>query len=338
MGHPGATPIQSSVMPSEPTPPDTDRLLEEACAWLSRMSSGDPDAETRKAFAAWRAATPSHERAWRRAERLWRGFEPLRGRELPGSRPLARECRPARQTPHLRRRPRLSVLAVACTVLLAVALFTYYPPIYWQADYLTDKGERFTLALADGSRITLNTASAVKIDGGVRHVRLLAGEAFFEVAKNTDHPFVVSADEGEVLAVGTAFSVQREEARLRVELVEGVVEVQDRLHQQKARLQPGQVARIDAGTLRVQPPTGADQLALWREGYLRFDGLPLREAVAQINRYRPGRVVLLTGRLAEHRVSGLFRLDALDQAVDTLAAAIPGLQVNSVTPYLIFLH
>jgi transmembrane sensor len=326
-------------MASEPKPSDSDRFLEEACDWLAREHSGEIDAETRDALAAWRAADPAHEQAWRRAERLWQGFEPLRGRELPGSQPLLREHRPARPI-RATARPRLPALAVACTVLLAVALFTWYPPIYWYADYLTEKGERRALTLADGSRVTLNTASAVKIDfdGSGRRVRLLAGEAFFEVAKNAGRPFVVSAEEGDVRAVGTAFSVQREDTRLHVQLVEGMVDVEDRLHRKKARLQPGQIAEIDAGALRLQPSVGTDQLALWREGYLRFDGLPLREAVAEINRYRPGRVVLLNDRLAQHRISGLFRLDALDQVLDTLTAAVPGLQKYSVTPYLIFLR
>ena len=340
-----AIPIGPSAMSSEPTPSDTDRLLEEACAWLTRRNSGEMGTSDRKALAEWRASSFAHEQAWRRAERLWQGLEPLRGRRgLPGSQPLSQEHRPSLQIPAIsrsqRRRRLLPALAVACTVLLAVTLCTRYPPIYWQADYLTEKGERLSKTLADGSKVTLNTASAVKIefDGETRRIRLLAGEAFFEVAKDAVHPFVVSAEEGEVRAVGTAFSVQRRDGLLQVELVEGVVDVADRRHRQKALMQAGQVARIDAEAIRIQPPPRTDSLAVWREGYLQFDGLPLREAVEQINRYRPGRVVLLNNRLAVYRVSGLFRLDALDQAVDTLKDAVPGLRKTAVTSRLIVLR
>ena len=331
-------------MPSEPTPSDTDRLLEEACAWLARMESGEAGPADQTALAEWRAAAPAHEQAWRRAERLWHGIEPLRGRQgLPGSQPLPQELRPLPRMPakpRPRRRRLLPALAVACTVLLGVALGMFYPPVYWQADYLTEKGERRALKLADGSTVTLNTASAVAVefDGDTRRVRLLQGEAFFDVAKDAKHPFVVSAREGEVRAVGTAFSVQRQDAGLRVELVEGLVDVEDRRHRHKERLRPGQIALIGADSIQALPATRSDNLALWREGYLRFDGLPLRAAVEQINRYRPGQIVLLNSHLAESRISGLFRLDALDQAIDTLQAAIPGLQKTAITSRLLVLR
>ncbi|MDD5033686.1 MAG: FecR family protein [Methylococcaceae bacterium] len=329
-------------MQSKPTPPDADRLLEEACAWLTRMHSGEFGPSDRQSLAEWRAAAHAHEQAWHRAERLWQGFEPLRERcDLPGSRPLSQEYLPSWQphaSPSMRRRRLRPSLAIASTVLLAMTLYTF-PPIYWQADYLTEKGERRTLTLTDGSRVILNTASAVKIeyDDTTRRIRLLEGEAFFEVAKDASHPFAVTAYEGEVWAVGTAFSVQRRESRLSIELVEGVVDLIDRGHRHKERLRPGQVAQMGADSIQVQS-SRTDSLALWHEGYLRFDGLPLDEAVAQINRYRPGRIVLLNHNLAGHRISGLFRLDSLDQAVDTLTAAVPGLQKSSLTSRFIFLR
>jgi transmembrane sensor len=79
-------------------------------------------------------------------------------------------------------------------------------------------------------------------------------------------------------------------------------------------------------------------MALWREGYLQFDNLPLQEAVEQINQYRQGRVVLLNTALANKRISGLFRLDALDQAVASLKDAVPELQTISMTAYVVVLR
>ncbi|NOV30192.1 FecR family protein [Methylomonas sp. ZR1] len=230
-------------------------------------------------------------------------------------------------------------LAVACCAMLAVTLTALYPPAFWRADYLTGKGEQRSVTLADGSRVMLNTATALAIhfDAGTPRVELLAGEAFFDVAKNPQRPFVVTAAGSEVRAVGTAFAVKRQSEQTEVELVEGIVEIQDG-QQHQERLTAGQSASIGASSIALKSVGHPDSMALWRDGYLQFDGLPLSDAIAQINQYRPGRVVLLNTALADKRISGLFRLDALDQAIASLKAAIPALQIVSITPYLVVLR
>ncbi|MBD9363363.1 FecR domain-containing protein [Methylomonas sp. EbB] len=231
-------------------------------------------------------------------------------------------------------------LAVACCALLATTLTVVYPPAFWRADYSTGKGEQRSVTLADGSRVMLNTATVVAIhfDAGTRRVELLTGEAFFEVAKNPQRPFVVAAAGSEVRAVGTAFAVKLQSKQTQVELVEGIVEIQDAGQQHQERLIAGQSASIGTDSIALKNAGHPDSMALWRDGYLQFDGLPLSDAIAQINQYRPGRVVLLNTALADKRVSGLFRLDALDQAIASLKAAIPALQIVSITPYLVVLR
>ncbi|MBD9357065.1 FecR domain-containing protein [Methylomonas sp. EbA] len=239
-----------------------------------------------------------------------------------------------------RRRGQSLTLAAACCAMLAVTLTALYPPAFWRADYSTGKGEQRSVTLADGSRVMLNTGTALAIhfDAGLRRVELLAGEAFFEVAKNPQQPFVVAAAGSEVRAVGTAFAVKLQSEQTQVELVEGIVEIQDEGQQHYERLAVGQSASIDANGIALKHAGHPDGMALWRAGYLQFDGLPLRDAIAQINQYRPGRVVLLNTALADKRISGLFRLDALDQAIASLNAAIPALQIVSITPYLVVLR
>ncbi|MEI8570426.1 FecR family protein [Methylomonas sp. LW13] len=238
-----------------------------------------------------------------------------------------------------RHRGRSFRLAVACCAMLAVTLTALYPPAFWRADYTTGKGEQRSVTLADGSRVMLNTATALAIhfDAGTRRVELLAGEAFFDVAKNPQRPFVVTAAGSEVRAVGTAFAVKRQSEQTEVELVEGIVEIQDG-QQHQERLTAGQSASIGASSIALKSVGHPDSMALWRDGYLQFDGLPLSDAIAQINQYRPGRVVLLNTALADKRISGLFRLDALDQAIASLKAAVPELQIVSITPYLVVLR
>ncbi|MDD1622800.1 MAG: FecR family protein [Methylococcaceae bacterium] len=330
-------------MPTEPTPADFERLLEQACGWLSKMHSGEFSLPEQQQLAAWRAADPAHDRAWQQVRAAWRGMEQLRGRAIPGSEPLLQEryrkpqSRRA-QEPFLRRR--LLPLAVACSAVLAVTLAAFFPPALWQADYLTGKGEQRSVTLADGSKVILNTSTALAIhfDDAVRRVELLQGEAFFEVAKNPQRPFVVTTAGSEVRAVGTAFDVRREAEQTEVELVEGIIEIQDAKHQHSERLTAGQSARIGAENIAVQNASRPESMALWRDGYLQFDGLPLREAVARINQYRPGRVLLLNSALADKRISGLFRLDALDQAIASLKAAVPELRTVNISPYLVVLN
>jgi transmembrane sensor len=360
------------VMPTESTPPEAERLLEQACGWLSKMHSGEFSEAEGRQLTNWRAADPAHERAWQKAEVLWQRLESLRGRTIPGSEPLVQERRadfslfaykaasfpggieanvPLRSvsanriqvasSPSRRARFRRgkSALAAACA-LLAITLAAFYPPVWWQADYLTGKGERRAIVLADGSRVLLNTetALAVHFDDATRRVELVQGEAFFEVAKDASHPFVVTASGSEVRAVGTAFNVRRATHQVLVELSEGVVDVQDPQHLRRVRMRPGQTALIGSDTVDVNLARHPENFALWRDGYLQFDGMPLQAAIEQINRYRPGRVVLLNKRLADRRVSGLFRLNALDQAIAGLKAAVPELQTIGMTPYLVVLR
>lgn len=400
-------------MSTEPMPDDAERLLEQACAWLSQLHSGEFSQSARQELNAWRAADSMHEQAWQRAEKLWAGLGQLRGRRvIPGAQPLPGEgvskaklepsppgrgqgegmqsnansftptpsfmpawldeerellretsggggrqanglvakldsrlrgndgLRSLKGRVNTKTRSRRSLtLAVACCALLAVTLTALYPPAFWRADYLTGKGEQRTVTLADGSRVMLNTTTALAIhfDDNLRRVELLTGEAFFEVAKNPQRPFVVSSAGSEVRAVGTAFSVQRQSAQTQIELVEGIVEIQDD-QQRRERLTAGQSALISGHAIALQAAKRPENMALWRDGYLQFDGLPLHQAVAQINQYRPGRVVLLNTALADKRISGLFRLDALDQAIASLKAAVPELRIVSVTPYLVVLR
>ena len=318
-------------------PPTNDPILLQALDWLTQQHSGEFSVAQQRQLAAWRQADAAHEQAWQQAQALWQSLERLRGRNIPGSQPLLPEIhpRPIRKA----RVNRLSALAIACSLVLAVLIPINYPPSLWQADYVTAKGEQRSVTLADGSTITLNSDSAVDIhfDSHLRRVEVLQGEAFFAVAK-AKLPFVVTTTDGEVRAVGTAFAVQLRDADTQVELVEGKVELQDASHQQRNRLVAGQSAQIGNGQIHIDSSKAPESLALWREGYIQFDGLPLEQAIAQINRYRPGKVVLLNPALAKQRVSGLFRLDALDQAILGFKAAVPQLQSFSLTSHWVVLR
>ncbi len=328
-------------MSTEPMSPDSEHLLEQACDWLSQQYSGQFSSHDERRLSVWRAADSAHEQAWQQAQAVWIGMEGLRNKVIPGSEPLLQERYPKPAVKVIARpryRRRLLSMAVACSAVLAVTIF--YPPNLWQADYVTDKGQQRNITLADGSEVILNSASALAIhfDQNVRRIELLQGEAFFKVAKDKNHPFIVNTNGSEVRAVGTAFDISYQAKQIKVELTEGIIDIQDAKHQHSERLHAGQSALISDDAVALQPSQKPENMALWREGYLQFDNLPLSEAVEQINHYRKGRLVLLNNALANKRVSGLFRLDALDQAVISLKDAVPELQTVSMTSYLIVLR
>lgn len=325
-----------------PTPPDSDqaRLREEAIAWLVRVQSGDLTRGERSELAGWRKRTPANELAWREAEELWLGVEPLRGRSIPGSQPMQRErpVLPLRAICRRRRWSRPWAAASAAAVLAwAVAL---YPPVRWLADYSTGTGQTQTVSLEDGSTVALNTDTAIRVEfsGNRRNIRLLSGEAVFKVAKDASRPFTVVAEHGSARAVGTEFLVRESDDGLDVAVLEGVVRMETGVLSGQALLTHHQRGSYrQGGTLRVDPSVAVENLTAWREGFITFDNTPLREALTQIDRYRPGEVLLLNEKLAEYRVSGVFRIGDLDQALHALGETTPA-RLSFLTPYLVLVR
>ncbi len=195
--------------------------------------------------------------------------------------------------------------------------------------YRTAVGERSTVALPDGSIATLNTDSVLKIaySGDERGVRLLRGQAFFEVAKNKTRPFQVYAGDRRITAVGTAFDVRLDGEAVKVALVEGVVRVAPVRRRPAApapvTMKPGEVlaslpqAPARVGAIDIRRETS------WRQGVVVFDDAPLSEAVAEINRYTSRPVKLAEPDIGGFRVSGVFRTGDPDHFAMTMAEVFP---------------
>lgn len=200
--------------------------------------------------------------------------------------------------------------------------------------YATGVGERQELRLADGSVIALNTASAVVVNytETSRGVQLLRGQALFEVATDPARPFVVTAGDRRITAVGTAFDVRVEGAELRVVMIEGRVKVDPIRNVGLNRLIP-LLARntLDAGEQLIADSTRQVTVSVadlsrdvsWREGRLVFRHDTLAEAVAEINRYSKTQLVIEDARAAELRISGVFSTNRPENFVSALSAYYP---------------
>lgn len=319
--------------------PDTDRVLSllpaddpvasEAAQWLARRHAG-LDAAQQAALSAWLAADSRHAAAWRRLDTLWRNAAAL--------------PRPATAAGRQRRHWRMAGMAAAACIAVAAAGTLLAEPGRF-ADLRSGTGERQVTALADGSRIELSAGSAVDIayDDTVRRVRLLRGEAYFEVAPDADgRPFTVEAGGGSVTALGTAFAVADEKADgARVVVTEHAVAVRP----DAAR--PDDMQTVAAGqalhwrrghALTAQPVAGdAADLLAWRDGQLVFDGRPLAEAMAELDRWRPGRTIIIGGELARRPVSMVVDVRRLSGVDAALAAALP-VTIRHLTPWLTVIY
>jgi transmembrane sensor len=235
---------------------------------------------------------------------------------------------------------RLRFLTLAAAVLLVLGIGAYFTSSPTGDRYSTPIGGIETVPLRDGSNITLNTATQVRIEltPTERHIRLDEGEAFFEVAHDPNRPFVVQVGTKRVIAVGTKFSVRRDGDDIRVTVMEGKVRVETAAtgggqgpnrfaatHKSaagaelpeftrvsspgEALLIAGSVASVgDEGMVIEQKPLAEAQDDLsWRQGYLTFHDMSLADAVAEFNRYNTHQIVIEDPAVAAVRISGSFR-------------------------------
>lgn len=310
-------------------PPLHARVLDEAAEWLMRLhDSGATDAD-RAACERWRQADPQHALAWERAERL---LGKLGG--LPAALAM-----PALDRPRSHRAQRRATVArLAALLAVAPAGWLAWQAWYaadqrgWGADLRTATGERRTEHLADGSRLLLDTASAVDIrfDGALRLLTLRQGAISIETAADTatpHRPFVVDTAHGRLRALGTRFTVRQEGGRadggpVRLTVTEGAVEVTLRGAASPALVvQAGQQTVLRAGEVTSPQPLQPEATA-WTHGMLMADAMPLAAFCAELSRYRPG-LLQCAPEVRALRVSGSFPLGDTDRTLTMLASTYP---------------
>jgi len=233
--------------------------------------------------------------------------------------PLPGAASKAKKKP--RRKERV-VAAIGTSALLA-ALVVLDPP-YAEEQYRTAVGEQRTVTLADGSQITLDTASTLRVSWHLRSRRsvLEQGRASFAVAPMVVRPFEVDAGRFSVHVVGTVFDVVRGPEQSSVTLSEGIVRVAA-LDGGETRLVPGQRLSARNGSAAQTGKVDLEREGAWREGRLVFDHTPLGEALAEIARYRSQPVRLHGEHLATLEVSGVFDTANTDQALSLLPRILP---------------
>ncbi|QOV95906.1 FecR family protein [Novosphingobium sp. ES2-1] len=207
-------------------------------------------------------------------------------------------------------------------------------------DFETRVGEIRRLPLADGSVMTMNSASQIKVNlaQDVRQIALLQGEAWFEVAKDAKRPFIVQVGDVQVRAVGTAFSVRTRGTAVEVLVTEGVVETSARHDSNlKLTLKGGDRAIVGASALvdfETGQSTDVDRALAWRSGMIDLNGTPLSSAAEEFNRYNRRQIVIADPAIAAEQFDGLFRVNDPDGFAEAVKASL-GVRINTAEPGII---
>lgn len=323
-----------------------------AAEFTLKLESGRDNAQVRAQLEAWLQADPSHQQAWAQVcGTLALASAHAADPELMVMRraALAARGRPTRRWP----------LAIAAGLALSIPLGALWLTKPWpgpapaptpasaaavhaagtvdpgQATYRTALGERAAITLPDGSVATLDTDSVIRLNYSAhsRAVRLLRGQALFEVAKHRPQPFEVTAGDRRITAVGTKFNVRVFESPGRPEvdvaLLEGVVRVaripsgRGGAPTEEVVMAAGELLETAAARPMRVTAADTDRLTSWRAGVLTFDDAPLGYAVEELNRYTSRKVLIGDRGLAHMHVSGVFKTGDPDHVAETLAEALP---------------
>lgn len=194
----------------------------------------------------------------------------------------------------------------------------------------TDIGERTVQLLPDGSSVRLNSNSALDIEMGAqqRLATLRQGEAMFQIQRDTQRPFVVSAGEATISVLGTSFNVRMRGELVELFVTEGTVSI-GAPYAETVQIAAGTAAKIspDLGIAITRDPALVQQKVAWTEGYLQFDDQPLSDVVEEFNRYRAGPIIIGNDRIANVLITGKFSIDESQDFIDALSHGF-GIQVR----------
>ncbi|MCX4187974.1 FecR domain-containing protein [Methylophaga sp. OBS4] len=295
-------------------------VMEQAVDWLVRLNADDVGEEDRRAFERWRQACPDHAAAWARAELLMRKLG-----KLPAS--LAMPAL-GRHVDKKRRAALNKLLMVLLVAPVGWGSWRFANSQGWSADYHTASGESRDLQLADGTKMTLNTATAVDIhfDSQHRVVRLHRGEILIETGQDpgdAHRPFLVVSAQGRMEALGTRFNVRQYPGKTELTVLEGAVRIEPGQAgaENNIVLSAGQQAVFTEDAVGDVKPAGQAATA-WTRGMLLADNIRLGDFVTELSRYRSG-LLRCDPAIADLRISGAYPVSDPEKSLNMLVSTYP---------------
>jgi transmembrane sensor len=296
-----------------------------------RFAAGRADRTELEAFRQWSARDPAHMEAFARACRVWDGLGPAgQALILPSG---------AKDTGLPRKLSRRFLIGGTLAASAAVVYVGVRPPLgLWPslselaADYRTGTGEQRQIVLNGGPSVEMNTRTSMALrtapNGGAR-LELINGEAAISVGSDVQGSFEVIAGSGRVIASVAVFNLRYEADTVCTTCVAGAVDVEHGM--QSSRLQVGEQIVYSRKQLGRVTLVDTAVVTAWKDGVLVFHATPLSEAVSEINRYRPGRIILTNAALGQRLFNARFRIEniggvvaQIQQVFGASATALPG--------------
>ncbi len=334
----------------------------QAADWLAKFDRDDLTAEERAAFADWLAEDPQNKDSIRQAAGLWYGMNEPLSRIAPTAASEERDTR-VRHLPLALFGPAIARLRIGAFVLtfLIAALVTanvlLSPPSVDVKNYFTTNvGETRIVHMSDGSSIHLNTNSIVdqSYTKETRIIRLIAGEAIFDVAHDKERPFLVYAADGVIRAVGTRFAVRVAKDQVRVTVTDGQValarrsddsvgknSIAETTSKQNAPIMvsKGEIAGIGRVEKIVPQTVSENDLAerlSWATGQLVFYDEELQSVIEEVARYTTVKIRVMDDALKGRRISGILQIGDVDLMLEGIEGAF-NVKVNRVETDLVYL-
>lgn len=310
-----------------------------ATDWLLALGEDPHDDALRRAHGAWLNRSERNRQDWQDIERTWAVLGALpRPASAGPDRPPSRRGRLGNP---LRSKGRRAFVGIAAAIAATVAMAVWGPGLLLalEADYATGIGDTRIVTLEDGSSVTLGADSAIAIDflPDRRALRLLRGEAFFDVVPDPDRPFTVAARQTMTTVYGTAFDVRTLPGSVAVAVEHGRVGVQWAANEAKAVsdnlgaddwLELDDDGNLSTGRL----PPGS--VAAWRSGKLVLQDRPISDVVDAVSRHFHGTILVADSHLLTSRITGVFDLDNPEDAL-VAALHVQGGQVHKISPWLL---
>lgn len=299
---------------------------DEAAKWAARCLSGDMTDREQTLLDEWLQADPRHQESF--DAYMEAGFVASEAADAMAEDVLQRDLERFAAERRSRRLWLMAAPAMAASVAAAIVFSIVMIPESSPSRYAAQRGEVVDVNLDDGSLVTLNTNTEIeaRFDDRRRVVRLLKGEALFDVARDAERPFVVISKRAEATVLGTRFNVYDKAEETVISVLSGVVEVDPAEPAQQKRapvtlISGREISVSDAGdriSVRAFEP---DTVVSWRRGLATYENEPLAAVIDDLNRYYPRRLVIGDSALNDMPVTGSFDLKDQSSAVEALRIA-----------------
>lgn len=305
-------------------------LEQQALARLRHLVSGSATIDDLEEVKRWQRLSPAHAEAFAFATRFWERLAPA------GHNILAREDGqvPADQAPRAKRTVSRRVVLGGAVAASAAYLLVRPPLQLWpslsefSADYRTAIGEQRRITLASGTSLELNTRTSIALresTGESGRIELISGEAAITTGRQLTKPLVVIAGDAQIRSQSARFNVRHDGIASCVACLDGAVYVtRDSF---ELTLAPHQ--QVSYGQRGLQSPVTIDPAVVtaWQDGFLIFHETAMSDVIAEVNRYRPGKLVLLNPDLGRRLVNARFRVGNVDEIM-SLAERVFGAKIT----------